>query len=147
MNVDNDSLSWQTTGEEGIHKFLIEKRKNDNWLIVQTADGKGESSNFYSLNITPDIGENQYRIKYIDGTGKTFYSGVATFTDNDEPVTFSPQDVSDKITLSRVAQYKVFDPNGNLLTSGKDKEISLNDLSPGLYYLVINNRTEQFVKK
>ncbi len=147
LDINEDSLTWVTAGEKGIHKFLIERRKDDNWLIVQTCDGKGAAVNRYSMGISLDLGENRYRVKYIDGNGKSFYSGVVSLFNNKSPVTFSTQDSSDKITLSRIAQYKVFDPDGRLLSSGKDKEIKLDSLKPGIYYLMINNRTESFVKK
>jgi hypothetical protein len=147
FNVAEDSISWITNGESGIHKFMIEKRENNTWIIFKSCDGNGNQENRYSLNVTHNTGENQYRIKYISGEGKIFYSGILAFNNDKEPVTFYPQRVTNKITLSRIAAYQIVDTQGNILFKGKDKEIMLKNLNPGLYYLVVDNRTEKFIKK
>ncbi len=89
ISLTGDSLQWQTSGEEGIQKFLVERRIKNDWLIVQSCDGKGNEHDSYSLNIMESPGANQYRLKYIDKDGKSFFSGVATYISNKSSVTMN----------------------------------------------------------
>ena len=147
VRINEDYLSWETGGETGNHEFYIEKRKGGNWLILDSCGSYGVANHSYSMLVVLDSGQNQYRLKYPCVDGRVFYSEVVSYPLDKNPITFTPQSVSKKITLSRVASYEVLDPKGNLLASGKNKEINLKALNPGLYYLVIENRKEQFIKK
>ncbi len=89
ITLTKDSLQWQTAGEKGIQKFLVERRIKNDWLIVQSCDGKGSDQNSYSLNVIENPGQNQYRLKYIDKDGKSFFSGVATYINNKCSVTMN----------------------------------------------------------
>lgn len=92
----NDSLAWETIGEKGVHKFLIEKRTNDNWLIIQACDGKGLAKNQYRIKLDGKSGDNMFRLKYIDGNGRTFYSPVVNYNPEKEAVEFSTERFSNK---------------------------------------------------
>ena len=85
----NDTLAWETYSERGIHKFLVEKRVNDQWLIVQSTDGRGALMNTYRIRVLTEPGENQLRLKYIDKDGKNFYSGVASYFNDDQSVSYN----------------------------------------------------------
>ena len=122
---------------------------NDKWIIVQTT-GTFQSEDtltFYRVELVHEGGENLYRIKGILKDGDYIYSGLMNYISDQEPVSFYPERVTSKITLSRETDFEVLDVNGNLLVKGKEREISVENLSPGLYYLVIENRTEKFIKK
>ena len=74
-------------------------------------------------------------------------SQVFEYFNDVEPISFYPTLVDDKITLSRETDYSVVDSYGNQITKGKGKEITLNNLKAGLYFLYVDNREERFVKK
>lgn len=146
---DNNSIHWSTKGELPNGKFEVEQlTKKTGWIIYQSVDAKGEMhNNQYSIAPKHFPGENHYRIKYMNHEGKEFYSVEFAFTSSDDPITFTPEAVISKITLSKATEYYITDMNGTQIRKGRGKEIYLQDLSPGEYYLHIENRAERFVKK
>ncbi|WP_017731448.1 hypothetical protein [Nafulsella turpanensis] len=147
IQVDKQKLEWLTSGEKGSGKFFVEKLVEQRWQPVVSVEGYGEESSRYQAEVEHHSGANQYRIKYLQQDGETFYSRVHTYQSPVEPVTFAPTRVSDKIYLSRETEYIVSDPKGNQLLKGFGKEIKLGHLNSGLYYLNIDNRLEKFYKK
>ncbi len=162
LGIGEDHISFKTSGDSETTRYFIEKRFNDKWIIIASAEATGNkeeqtgedlSNNHpvqeynYYLKIDHDPGINRYRVKAIMSNGKSYYSGIMNYRSGEEPISFYPERVSDKITFSRETDYKVLDTEGNLLVKGKEKEIMVEDLSPGLYYLIIGNRIEKFIKK
>jgi len=147
-SANENSISWSTEGEQPNGKFFIEHFRNDKWIVINTLPCKGAfEANQYSVAPKHHSGENKYRIKYVQSDGKVFYTRIFDFYNNEEPISFYPTRVTDKITLSRATDYEVLDTYGNVVTKGYGKELALSSLEPGLYYLNIDNRTEKFVKK
>jgi len=147
--ADNNSINWRTKGELPNGNFFIEQLfvKKNEWREVSKVIGKGElNNNQYSVEPVHFPGENKYRIKYLDYEGKEYYSIEFAFTSTEDPVTFSPEKVTTKITLSKNIDYAITDMNGNELMKGKGKEIYVQNLKPGLYFLIVENRSERFIK-
>jgi hypothetical protein len=150
LNVITDALSihWLTVGELSYGKFYLEHYRNKIWENIKIITAKGSFEiNQYNLKPQHHTGDNKYRIKYVQTDGKIFFSRVFDYFNDVEPISFHPTLVDDKITLSRESEYVVVDSYGNQLTKGKGKEITLNNLKAGLYFLYIDNREEKFVKK
>ena len=147
--ADNNSLLWSTKGELPQGSFEIEQlRVKKGWTVMNHVEGKGEQhNNQYSIAPNHFPGDNRYRIKYTSHDGTEYYSVEFAFTSSEDPITFSPETVTTKITLSKPTEYFITDMNGNEIIKGKGNEISLQDLRPGLYYLNIENRAERFIKK
>jgi hypothetical protein len=126
----------------------VEHYKNKKWVNIVTLTGKGSfDANQYTIKPEHHTGDNKYRIKYVQNDGKIFFSRVFDYFNDVEPISFFPTLVVDKIMLSRESDYAVVDAFGNQITKGKGKEIDLNNLKEGLYFLYIDNREEKFVKK
>lgn len=150
LNVHADVLSvhWVTVGELPYGKFFIEHYRNKKWGNIEIITGKGSfESNQYNVKPEHHTGDNKYRVKYVQSDGKIFFSRVFDYFNDVEPISFFPTLVLDKITLSRESYYSVIDSYGNQMTKGKGKEITLNNLKSGLYFLLVDNREEKFVKK
>lgn len=148
FSIDEQSISWFTTGEEDNGKFFIEQFLNNQWFSSGEILAKGSlNNNHYSVSPSHHSGENTYRIKYVNADGKIVFSKVERFFSYLDPVSFYPTRVDNKIYLSREIPFEVVDPQGNLITKGISKEITLNNLQSGLYYLKIDNRQESFFKK
>ncbi|NJN26906.1 MAG: T9SS C-terminal target domain-containing protein [Cyclobacteriaceae bacterium] len=148
VNADAQSISWSTMGELPFGKFFLEQYRNKAWVNISTISGKGSfESNQYSLPPAHHSGDNKYRLKHVQNDGKIFFSPVFNYFSDVDPVSFFPTMVVDKITLSRESEYKVVDSFGNQITQGKGKEIDLQRLKAGLYFLYVDNREERFVKK
>ena len=150
LNVNADALSihWSTIGELPYGKFSLEHYRNRKWINIKSIEGKGSfDANQYDVKPEHHTGDNKYRIKYVQNNGKVFFSQVFDYFHDVEPISFFPTMVVDKITLSRPTDYTVVDSYGNQITEGTGKEIELNNLKAGLYFLYVDNREEKFVKK
>lgn len=146
--VDDETIRWFTRGEALSGKFLVEQKIHEKWVIMQVENSAGSQEyNQYEIPAYHQNGLNQYRIRYMPEQGNTYYSGELEFYSDEIPVTFDPAESGELITLSREADYEILDASGNLITSGAGKEIDINALAAGLYYLNIENKTERFYKK
>ncbi|MFA0963605.1 T9SS C-terminal target domain-containing protein [Roseivirga sp. BDSF3-8] len=146
IHLGKHNITWQTKGERPGGKFFVEQWVNNEWVIRHTIDGKGEAA-VYALRIDCFSGNNRFRIKHLQNDGIIFYSEEQAFESNEDPVTFYPLRVAEKIVLSKPTDYKVTSVNGTPLAKGKGKEIPLQHLRTGVYYLYIENRQEKFFKK
>jgi len=148
LEIYEDSIIWKVGGLMYKPIFFIEKRINSSWKIIFSIEGNPENPyGRYSTDSRHNFGDNQYRIKCIMESGKIYNSGVVNFSSAKQPVSFYPSRVNNKITMSREAYYEVLDIEGKILESGREKDILLAYLDPGLYYLIIDGRKEKFIKK
>ena len=146
--ADALSIHWSTVGELPYSKFFMEHYRNKKWENINVITGKGSfETNQYNLKPEHHTGDNKYRIKYVQNDNRMFFSRVFDYFNDVDPISFYPYLVENKITLSRESDYAVVDSYGNEMTKGKGKEIALNNLKAGLYFLYIDNREEKFVKK
>ncbi|MGB3181091.1 MAG: T9SS C-terminal target domain-containing protein [Cyclobacteriaceae bacterium] len=144
--ADKNAITWHTEGERSGGRFFLEKWVNGEWTIEHTLGGKGEAG-VYLFPVEHFAGTNRYRVKHLQNDGIIFYSEENTYECSDEPVTFYPQRVAEKIVLSKATDYKVTNIKGMALAKGRGKEIPLQHLRSGVYYLYIENRQEKFFKK
>lgn len=149
----NNSVDWSAEGEDPEAMYIVEQEVFDRdsskiWKVYREVIAKGELGlNIYAIPSNNYPGENKYRIKYAPTSGESVYSVNILYTSTDDPVTFYPSTVTTRINLSRSVYYEISDRNGKLLRSGNGNVIQLQDLRPGEYYLLIENRIERFVKK
>ena len=147
-NADALSVHWSTVGELEFGKFFLEHYRNKKWENIRVISGKGSfETNQYNLIPDHHTGDNKYRIKYVQNDNRLFFSRVFDYFHDVEPISFYPELVENKITLSRESDYAVVDSYGNQMTKGNGKEIALNNLKSGLYFLYVDNREEKFIKK
>ncbi|MBL6445906.1 T9SS C-terminal target domain-containing protein [Fulvivirga sp. 29W222] len=147
---DNQSISWNTAGEKPGGQFIIERyeAKRKQWEVIRSLLAKGRvDNNQYAIQAEHQNGENTYRVRYEDAEGNIVYSLELDYTSTDEPITFYPLVATNKLTLSDTTSYAITDYYGKLVKQGEGKEITVSELSPGEYYLNIQNRKEKFVKR
>lgn len=148
LDVDDKRLYWQAKGEKKMGKYFIEKFEHNNWDLQQAVNGKGEDNlNEYSSNVWHHAGNNRYRIKYLDVSGRTYYSSEIVHESEYEPVEYYPKKVNDILSFSREVTYEIRDSSGNKVLEGKGEKVNCSNLNPGLYYISFDNRTEKFFKK
>ena len=148
LEIDADQIHWKSRGEKKSGTYFIEKFEHNNWTTERAVDGRGESlTNEYRKPIDHHAGENKYRLKYLEPSGKSYYSEVINFKSERDKITFYPQRVSSKITFSRTTDYEIRDAYGNKVLTGRGSEVDCSSLKTGKYYLSFDNRTEQFLKK
>jgi hypothetical protein len=150
FNVEKDRLFWASKGEKPKGKFFIEQFVNNTWIIVKEFHGKESPLlNNYDATATHHSGLNKYRVKYLENDGQVFYSSVMEFTSDLPALEIYPKRVSDKIYFNpaREADFEVLDAYGNIVRKGKGKEINMDDLASGVYYINLDNKTYKVFKK
>ncbi len=149
ISVDKDgTLKLQTKGETGKLTFVVEQFRWNKWVNVGEIEGKGTAGpNDYSFKIAPHSGENQFRVKQVDYTGKPRYSPVAKYRSMSPEVTFSPIKASKDITFSSETMFEIYDSYGNIVKKGFASMVDVSNLPKGIYYINFDNKTDQFVKK
>ncbi|MFB6307236.1 MAG: hypothetical protein ABEH43_09670 [Flavobacteriales bacterium] len=147
--TDDRILKWTTKGETGELPYIIEQKRWNKWVRVGEVQGKGTPEKHeYSFKIQPHSGENIFRVKQVDYTGRPRVSPTAKYRDPSmKELTFSPKKVSDKIMISGETLYEIYDQYGNIVKKGFDDTINVENLDKGLYYLNFDNKYKEFVKK
>lgn len=149
MNVDKSGLfTWTTKGETGKLTFVVEQFRWNKWIKVGEVEGKGtESENAYSFQTTPHSGENQFRVKQVDYTGKPRYSKPARFRSMEAEITFSPIKVKTELIFTAETMFEIYDSYGNIVKKGYSNKVDVSNLPKAIYYLNYDNKTEKFFKK
>ncbi|HAA10207.1 MAG TPA: hypothetical protein DCE41_00360 [Cytophagales bacterium] len=146
--ADRNDIRWSTRGEKPASKFFLESFRMGEWKPQLSVDAKGDvEANTYSIAAEHLSGTNRYRIRYLAPDGAVTLSKEFVFRSEQQPVTFYPVRVLDQITLSREAEYEIHDAKGTRVLAGKGKFIDVLALETGLYYLIVDNRKERFMKK
>lgn len=146
--ADNASASWITTGEQDKNAYFeLEKMYLDGWKSIQKISAKGDiDNNQYSIGIVHYAGDNQLRIHYVSNASSE-YSEIFDFYSAADPISFFPtDDVDEIISLSKATDYQIKDIDGKVYKEGYALDIFVQDLKPGEYILVIENREELFYK-
>ncbi|MBX9853498.1 MAG: redoxin domain-containing protein [Cytophagaceae bacterium] len=84
----------------------------------------------------------EYVIKYEDKTEK-----FTKRNNTQSPVTFYPERVDDKITMSREADFEIFNSKGKMVKKGKATVVEVAELQAGVYHLSIEGNMHSFLKK
>ncbi len=146
--IDHEQLNWATKGEKTGSKISIEQFIYNNWVSIKDMPAKGSATlNNYISEELHHSGTNKYRIKYTELDAQVFYSRVLEHTSTKEPVTFYPKRASTTLYLSRQTNYEILNSDGALVRKGNAKDIPVEDLKTGVYYLNVDNKTEKFLKK
>ncbi|MFY0652990.1 MAG: hypothetical protein JXQ96_13190 [Cyclobacteriaceae bacterium] len=136
-------LMWYSKGEKTNSYYCVEKLFGTNWQVVSTVKSKEifEGTNY---EYQPEIeqGGNIFRIKYALRDGRHLHSNEIQMFHFENPITFSPKSVKDKMTLSRHADYQIMDMKGNIVASGSGKIIPLRKLKMGDYKIYLEGETE-----
>ncbi|MCB0496858.1 MAG: hypothetical protein KDC79_12040 [Cyclobacteriaceae bacterium] len=146
--VDDSSISWITTGEQDKSAYYeVEKLKLDDWRTIQKVKAKGDiDNNQYSVGVVHYSGDNEFRIHYLAKDADA-YSETFNFYSAKDPISFYPIDkVDDLISLTEPTDYIIKTKEGVILKKGVGQDIFVDDLKPGEYIIVIENREEEFYK-
>ena len=149
MSINNDGgLEWSTTGETGKLTFIVEQFRWNKWIKVGEVDGVGKSSeNKYSFKITPHSGENKFRVKQVDYSGKPRYSQASRYLAPIGEISFDPIKVRDDLLFTGETLFEIYDSYANIVKKGFGSKIDASNLKKGIYYINYDNKTETFVKK
>ena len=97
--------------------------------------------------ISPHSGENKFRVKQVDYSGKPRYSQASRYISVVSEITFSPKKAKDEVIFTGETLYEVFDNFANIVKKGYGGKIDVTNLKKGIYWLNYDNKTETFIKK
>ncbi len=155
-------LEWQTASEHQNKQFVVERMSPLGvFTEIGRRKGKGNSlviQNYDFLDESPLNGVNYYRIRQEDFDGQYEFSKIISIQRGDEAhysVYPNPSPdgnftvVSDHIIDDGVYIYSCEMKRLKFIESNNNKalELSISELPDGLYFLIINNKGEQKIKK
>ncbi|MBL4704789.1 MAG: hypothetical protein JKY54_09725 [Flavobacteriales bacterium] len=151
IKIDGDEvLNWKSTNETGKLTYIVEQYRWNKWIKVGEVEGAGTpGAHDYKFKVTTHSGENKFRVKQVDYTGRPRMSPAATYNNTTEELTFYPKKVkgaNGKITFSKKTLFEIFDSFGNIVKKGYGDNVDCGTLKKGLYYLNFDNQNGEFSK-
>ena len=147
-NKDNE-LQWQVTGIPGDSPIIVEQYKWNTWRTLAEIDPVDTvANNRYTLHVNPHSGKNIFRVKTFNIKGQEVMSKELIFgMPNSSLVTIQTKKIENEIVLSSKTEYEIYDLENNLLLSGYDRYIKINNLESGKYLLFFDNQIREFKKR
>ena len=157
MKLEKDGLfKWSTKGETGKLPYIVEQYVYTTWKKVGEVEGNGAPElNEYSFRVIPHSGKNQFRVKQIDYTNQSHLSRPVDFLSTTPELDFQPKKVSNIIEfvqlknnkVSGETMFEVYDQYGNIVKKGFSNQVDVSNLSKGIYYIIYDGKSGEFLKK
>ena len=148
---DNQVFKWSTAKEQGELTYIIEQYRWNKWVKVGEVDGKGKiDANSYKFNVGSHIhsGENKFRAKQVDYTGRPRFTKSVTCINSDQMAVSIPNPkMKNTLDFSSETLYEIYDTYGNLVKKGFGQSISVENLNKGLFYVNYDSKTGEVVNK
>lgn len=154
-NHDAIILNWSTAVENNNKGFYIERSADgNNFEEIHFVAAQGSNSQYSYTDAEPLNGKNYYRLKQTDMNGATTYHEIKSidFTKNNQETTVYPNPVKGgllNIKHSENAQIRIINSAGQtvktLTATGTHTQVNISSLAKGLYFVVINGRSEKIL--
>ena len=138
-------LEWTTDNENGKLDYIVEQFRWNKWIKVGEVSGEGTPGpHQYSFKITPHSGENKARVKQLDYTGRPRYSKAAEYSSMAPEISIDDsKKFKGKVDFfGGETLYEIYDKYGTIVKKGYGKEVEIDNLDKGTYYLSFDNKTE-----
>lgn len=133
-------LSWSTINEGNKMPFIIEQFKWNKWIKVGEVEGLGgHSLNDYSFQTNAVSGLNKFRVKQEGYIDKVRYSKTVSYISTIKEINYVYIRKEKTVVFSEETSFEVFDAYGNLIKKGFNEKISMQNVSPGDYYVNFGN--------
>lgn len=154
-------LKWITASEQNSDQFVIERADDElNFIEIGMIKAAGSSSDLIQyewVDQRPVLGNNYYRLKQVDYNGAEHFSNIhVVHFEDDSGIYIYPNPAHDKISLQinnlnehsvhitdiygKVLHEDIVQSNHVLL------ELSIEELTPGTYYVVCGSSSKVFIK-
>lgn len=142
------TLSWTTTGEDGILPFVVQQYKWSKWVNVGEVTGIGTTeSHSYSFEVNFVSGTNKFRVMQRSHDGKVLASPSVSITSSEPKLTHIYNKKSDEIEFSDETSYEIYDVYGQVKKKGFGRSVDVGNLDKGDYYVSFDSSTIEFKKK
>lgn len=150
-------LTWATASEENNEYFTLERSTNGrDYQLIGIIPGNGTSedvNNYTFYDKYPELGENYFRLKQTDFDGQTTNSKIVTVKiDDGKNIQVFPTIVENVLVVKRngenleESEIVIHDFTGrsfkffNFEKNEVKKNLNLKDLSPGIYFVSIQEK-------
>lgn len=145
IKVNSDGvLEWVADNENGKLDYIVEQFRWNKW--VKTGEVKGEGlpgTHNYSFKIAPHSGENKFRVKQVDYTGKPRLSKPTTYTSTAPRITLDGEKFKGTLNFTGgETMYEIYDRFGNIVKRGYGQSADINTFEKGTYYVSFDNETK-----
>ncbi len=149
MNLtSNGLLKWTTKSEAGSLPFVIEQFKWNKWVPVGEVNGLGTpDKNEYSFQVTTHSGENKFRVKQIGLGALSKYSNPVMLNSSTQKPKLDISKESSMINFSYETAFEIYDVYGMVVKKGFAKDVKIENLARGKYYLCYDNQVTEFDKR
>lgn len=146
MNVSSAGLlKWSANNETGSLPYVIEQFKWNKWIPVGEVQGIGTPENHeYSFQLSMHSGENKYRVKQKGLNSVSRYSQEVTAKSVVDKPSFTIRKNNSGIDFSQDTGYEMYDAYGVIVKRGFGKQVDIDNLPKGKYYLCYDNVTTEF---
>lgn len=149
MNINSTGvLKWTAKNESGSLPYVIEQFKWNKWVYVGEVQGVGSPENHdYSFQVATHSGENKFRVKQV-GLGSTpkLSTSVILNSNTNKPSYMITKD-NKAIQYTIETAFEIYDAFGSIVKKGFGKEVNIENLAKGKYYLCYDNQVTEFDKK
>jgi hypothetical protein len=149
IDINKDAvLSWGTKNELGSLPYIVEQFKWNKWVYVGEVSGDGTPQQHnYNFKVTPNSGENKFRVKQVGFGGVPRYSKEVTYNSLMEKPSFKIEPDFKSVAFSNETIFEVYDYYGNVLKKGFGSTVDISGLGTGKYYLCYDNVVSEIDKK
>lgn len=138
-------LKFTTKNENGALPYIIEQFKWNKWIKVGEIDGHGTAGlNEYVFQVSMHSGQNKYRVKQKGYSNFIKVSKEVTADSNVEKPVFTISKTGTAIDFSAETAYEIYDAYGVIVKKGFGKNIPIDNLNKGEYYLCYDNTLAEF---
>ncbi len=146
-NKKDNNLNWNVKELEKGKIYDIEQFIWGKWLKVHTV---GLTDTVSTSCYTPiyNSGLNLFRLKQYETKSKnSSYTKSIKIRPGTKEVFIVNVKASKVLEFTDLTRFEIIDTKGKIVISGKGKEINIETLSPGDYFVNYDNKTEGFIKK
>jgi hypothetical protein len=141
-------LKWTSKNESGALPYIVEQFKWNKWVPVGEVNGKGTpEAQEYSFQVATHSGENKFRVKQVGLGSQNKYSNPVVLNSMTEKPKYEVAKDGASIQFSYETSYEVYDVYGSVIKKGFGKDIKIQNIPKGKYYLCYDNQVTEFDKK
>ncbi len=137
-------FGWTVDNENGKLDYIIEQFRWNKWVKVGEVSGNGTPGvHNYEFKITPHSGENKFRGKQVDYTGKPRYTKMSKYTSSSPEITLGGDKFKGSINFKGGAtMFELYDRYGTIVKRGYGQTVDIMGLQKGTYYISFDNDTK-----
>lgn len=141
-------LKWTAKNETGSLPYVVEQYKWNKWVYVGELPGVGTpDAHEYSFQVATHSGENKFRVKQTGQGSAPKYSNAVILNSMTEKPSYAISKDGKTIQYSYETGYEVYDVYGTIVKKGYGKDLNIENLVKGKYYLCYDNQMTEFDKR